>query len=100
MPERSRSELHADCPDVETLGEYVEGTLEDRRQEMEAHIATCEACYELASELLKNEEPTRPAIGLPTDTGQERWKELKRASRKIWRYAAAVLSLTAVASRC
>lgn len=41
------------CPDLETLASFVDGDLEgDARERLVAHLAVCEACYEVLEESL------------------------------------------------
>ena len=57
MPEPSTTGVKARCPEIEMLGAYVDGTLDDRaRGEVEAHVADCEECYELVAELVRSQE--------------------------------------------
>ena len=55
MPER-RSGV-GEHPSVEVLSAYVDGTLEAReRGDVETHLAACEECYELVTEVVASEE--------------------------------------------
>src|SRR5687767_6639457 len=80
MPERSLNGASVH-PDVETLAAYVDGTLEERpRGDVEAHIAECEDCYELVTEVMRSKhadvgdlaadiaptsEPRSPSVVVP-----------------------------------
>ena len=53
-------------PDLETLSAYVDGTLEDRaRGEVEAHVAECEDCYELVSEVASATSDLPGSVPIP-----------------------------------
>src|SRR5688572_17160809 len=55
MPERSGGV--GEHPSVEVLSAYVDGTLDAReRGDVETHLAACEECYELVTEVVASEE--------------------------------------------
>ena len=40
------------CPDAETLAAYLDGRLtQDEREDLTAHVADCEACYFVVTEI-------------------------------------------------
>lgn len=74
MPVWSEGRTH---PDEETLSSYVEGNLEGhQKDQVETHVASCEDCYELVTEVLRSLASDGEASG--DATGQARPAPLPR----------------------
>lgn len=54
------------CVTLEVLAAFVDGTLDShRRLDVQAHLASCESCYELVVEMLREEVSESHAAGEP-----------------------------------
>ncbi len=99
---------HGECPDVETLAAYADGTLDVRaRGLVEAHLATCEDCYELVTEVATSQEMTDAHLiestAVPPVTRVEREPTPVRSAvvhptfgrKRMWTVAGSVLAVAA-----
>jgi CHAT domain-containing protein len=87
----SKGTQFAPCPDPESLGAYVESSLDDRAMiEITAHIATCNDCLDAVSGALRFQREERSA---PVEMRSG------RQHRRIWIAAAAsILAIVGLAS--
>jgi CHAT domain-containing protein len=83
------------CPDIETLGAFVEGAIvEESARRVEAHVSACERCYDLVAELLRNETDivaggTAETVGVVnTVTSLEPAVTRGRFGRRVWAVSA------------
>jgi anti-sigma factor RsiW len=101
MPDWEERGVH-DHPGIETLSAYVDGTLGDReRAAVEAHVADCEECLELVTEVMhvQPEEAEAgakpPGGGVVTPPGETAGRVRPFTRRPwVWAAAAAVVLVT------
>lgn len=85
-----RPQTH-DCLDAETLAAFIDGRLEPREREaVEAHLATCEDCYEVWMEGMAT---VTESIGVDSSTPPARTLRLDG-----WYWAAAVAAVLTLAT--
>jgi hypothetical protein len=61
----TRTMRDASCLDDQTIAAYADGKIDPaRRMQVEAHLATCEDCYELLAEVLRHEEAVNPVAAI------------------------------------
>jgi tetratricopeptide (TPR) repeat protein len=82
-----------DCPDHETIAEYLDGRLtENDRRRMAEHFSRCETCYFVFSEAAQ----MRPAATLPTQRDAVvRISRRRPSPRLVWASAAGGLAVAA-----
>jgi hypothetical protein len=69
-----RNGISAACPDLEAVAAYVDGRVDaEERRAIEAHLATCEACYELMVETARVADGVPDQLGAPARPGPKRW---------------------------
>jgi Putative zinc-finger len=57
----------ADCPDLEYIAAFLDGTLPaDQRQRLTEHLASCESCYEIFAGTARFQDDQRREQGLET----------------------------------
>ena len=88
---KMESKNTAGCPSEEILCGYADGTLRERRDDIEAHLATCERCFSLVADLIVSARQMSGAVLDPPPIGLERQVQGRGLTEESPSWAASLL---------
>lgn len=92
-----KSKNSTGCPTEEILSGYTDGTLRERRDDIEAHLATCERCFSLVAELIASARQMSGAVLVTPPIGLEREVQGKGLTEESPGWAASLIQRVAEA---
>lgn len=83
-----------DCPELETIAAYLDGRLSDGgRARVTEHLADCETCYFVMSEVTQMQASDAAVVNEETDAEQrQKWWRRLPVSTKMWSSAAVLMT--------